>query len=187
MMKKILFTFLLGCALFSLNCQAEEFENWNGIDKVCIEQKVDVNTCKVYVYGHSTAEMKNDKKVEKQQAAFKELPETLADALKEAFPKATIVTVNNIEEAPADGLLIDACLTEINWGSGALRQWVGFGAGNIHAYYEVEVTNAEGVVCKLENHRFHDTTFNSAKGAPVIKAFNKAIAKDVIALLKEVK
>jgi len=186
-MKKFLFTLLLGCALSSLNCQAEEFEDWNGIDKVCIEQKVDLNTCKVYVYGHSTAEMKNQNNVEKQQAAFKELPETLAKALKEAFPKASVVTVSSTEEVPADGLLIDACLTEINWGSGALRQTVGFGAGNIHAYYKVQVTNAEGVVCKLENHRFHDTTFKSAKGAPVIKTFNKALAKDAITLLKEIK
>lgn len=184
-MKKIFYTAFLA-VLACLNVQAEDFKGWHGIDEATVEQYIDVETCKVYVVARATAEMKNQNNVSKQQAAFDELGQTIVQELKKAFPKASFQLIADAKEAPADAMLIEACLDEINWGSGALRQVVGMGAGNIHGRYSVKVSNANGLVCAFKNHRFHDTTFSSAKGPAVIKVYNQALVKDLIVALREI-
>ena len=185
-MKRIFFTMVFAVAAL-MSGQAENFSGWHGIDEVTIEQHVDAAACNMYVVAQSKAQMKNQNQVKKQQAALDELGETVVSELRRAFPHASIQLITDAKDAPADALLIEACLEEIDWGSGALRQVVGMGAGNISGIYSAKVSNANGLVCSFRNRRFHDTTFSSAKGAAVIKVYNKALAKDVAVALEALK
>lgn len=185
-MKKI-FAFAMAIVLAVATVNAEVFTSWNGIDRANVEQQIDIDNTDVYIYAHHSAERKNDHQIEKQEAAFDELGTTLQKQLKGAFGHTNFIVINSLSEAPAGATVIDANLTDIDWGSGALRQTVGFGAGSISATYDVTITNGQGLVCQFNNRRFHDTTFSSAKGAAVIKVYNKAIATDLITALKALK
>lgn len=185
-MRKII-ALALGLVLAAGTINAEEFTRWNGIDRATVEQHIDIANMDVYVYAHHSAERKNDHQVKKQEEAFDELGPTLQKLLKGSFSRTNFIVIKSLEEAPAGATIIDANLTDIDWGSGALRQVVGFGAGAISATYDVTITNAKGLVCQFHNRRFHDTTFSSAKGAAVIKVYNKAIANDLIEALKALK
>jgi len=186
-MKKINFKkMVMGAALvfgsmFAQNANAQEqHKGWNDIDDITINQKVNIENAKVYVYGYSTAAPKDNKADKKQTAAFESLASTIVDELQKKFTNTQFVVVNDVKDVPADGILVKACLSDIDWGNKALRVWVGCGAGSFKANYNVEVSNANGPVFQFNNRRFHDTTFASAKGSAVIKVYNKAIAKDLI-------
>jgi len=187
-MKKVFLTLLMTGLSLIAGSNALAAVGYDGIDEVNKVQSIDMDTCKVvYVYAHSSAKMKNKNQVEKQQEALDELGKTVVEALKSAFSRTEYKLIEALNEAPTGATVIDAHLVEIDWGSGALRQWVGFGAGNIGGRYTATVTNANGRVCDFSNKRMHDTSLSSAKGAPVIKVYNKALAKDLITVLKGMK
>lgn len=193
-MKKINFKkMMMGVALvfgsmFAQNVNAQEHYNgWNYIDDITINQKVNIENAKVYVYGYSTASPKDNKADKKQTAAFESLASTVAEALQKEFTNTHFEVVSDVKDVPADGILVKACLSDIDWGNKALRTWVGCGAGSFKANYNVEVSNANGPMFQFNNRRFHDTTFASAKGSAVIKAYNKAIAKDLAVAFNNIK
>lgn len=169
------------------NGQAEDFKGWHDLDEATVEQHIDVETCKVYVVAKSKVQMKNKKKVAKQQAAIDAVGTTVVSELQRAFPKATFQLVADAKEAPTDALLIEACLDEIDWGNAVLRQTVGMGAGAISGTYSAKVSNAKGLVMTFKNSRVHANPFASAKGAPVINTYNEALAKDLIEALKAIR
>lgn len=187
-MKKLVIT-LFACVLSVLaSSKANAAVGWDGIDEVNVIQKIDIDTCKVvYVYAHSTVEMKNNHYVEKQKAAIAELGQTVYKELKAAFGRVDFRLINSLDEAPADANIIDACFISIDWGNAALRQVVGFGAGDMSGHYTATFSNAKGRVCDLTNTRRHNTAFSSAKGAAVIKVFNQALATDLVTVLKKIK
>ena len=184
-MKKI-FTLIVVSLMAAMTCQAEELQV-SGIDYVNAGQRIDLDTCDVYIVPVVYAEKKNNHQAAKQQAAFDELGKTILSQLKGTYRKASYKVIDDVKEAPAGATIIEACLKEIDWGSGALRQVVGFGAGSISGRYNIKVSNASGLVVELENRRIHDTTFSSAKGAAVIKVYNKAMANDLIEVLRKIK
>lgn len=192
-MKKINFkSILMGAALVitsitaSQKASAQTMYDWNDIDTIQVKQTASIDNQKVYIYGTHTASPKK-KADKKQDAAFADIANVIASELKKEFSNTTFVTINDPSEAPSDGILVKACLTEIDWGNAALRTWVGFGAGAISGKYTAQVSNSNGLMFEIRNHRFHQNPFASDKGAAVIKVFNRAIGRDLAVAFKNAK
>ena len=183
---KKLFAIVLGfmLPLFACNAQQTKYD-WNDIDTVTFVKQTVLDNKKVYIYATSKAAYKegSDKKIKKQQEAVAEMADYMEDVLKKKFKNTDFETVSDPSQAPADAIVIKATITEINWGSKAARMWVGFGVGNINGKYTVELFDAGQKCFELRTHRYHDTSIASEKGEAVIKAYSKAMAKDVITCL----
>ena len=194
-MKKINFkSIIMGAALViasltaSQKASAQTMYDWNDIDTIQIKQtSATLDNQKVYVYGSHTATPKKGKADKKQNAAFADIANVITAELQKEFKNTTFVAINDLSEAPADGILINACLTDIDWGNAALRTWVGFGAGAISGKYTAQVSNSNGLMFEIRNHRFHENPFASDKGAAIIKVFNRAIGRDLATAFKNVK
>lgn len=193
-MKKINFkNILMGASLViasltaSQQASAQTMYDWNGIDTIQVKNTTSIDNQKVYIYGTHTAGYKKDKADKKQDAAFADISNIIANELKKEFDHTTFVTVNDPSEVPSDGILVKACLTEIDWGNAALRTMVGFGAGAISGKYTAQVSNSNGLMFEIRNHRFHQNPFASDKGAAVIKVFNRAIGRDLAVAFKNAK
>ncbi len=184
-MKKILFV-LLAALLAAPLCQAQNTEA-SPIDHVNVVQKINLDSCDVYIVPTYTAEMQGKKKQKEQQAAFNELGKTLLRELKVAYRDGSYQVINDVKEAPAGAVVIEACLKEIEWGSGALRSFTYGAAGRIAGSYSVKVTNANGLVLEFDTRRLHYTSgmTSSDMGPDVIRTYNRAIASDLLSVLRK--
>ncbi len=167
-----------------MNCQAEDFKDWHGINEASIEQRIDMQTSKVCVVAHSRVQKKGTKAAAKQQAAIDALGSTIVSQLQHKFPKASIQLIANASEAPADAIVVEAVLEEIVWGTA--HSLAGSIAGNgIQGRYSVKGTNAQGTVFTMRNHRLYNNPLASTKGQKVIQAYNEAFADDIVTVFKE--
>lgn len=186
LMKKF-FAILVVGLLAALNCQAQEEQQFKGIDHVNIAQEINFDTCHVCIVPTVNAEKKDNKKVKDQEIAFAELGKTLLRELKVAFRDGTYEVIADAKDAPAGAVVVEACLDEIDWGSGFKRQ-TSFGVGGkIAASYGVKVSNGKGLVLEFSTIRSHATHFQSALGPDVIRVYNRVIAEDLITILRSFK
>lgn len=186
-MRNRFFSIILAAMLLpALHCQAQDAQEVEGIDHVKVVQKIDLDTCKVYIVPTVTAQMPDTKKkrVKEAEVAFAELGKTLQRELKVAFRRGTYQVIADAKEAPAGAVVIEACLKDIEWGSGAKREFTFGAAGSAAASYSVKVSNAKGLVLEYENRRNHNTSFNSSVAADVIRVYNRVIATDLISVLR---
>lgn len=183
-MKKLFLTICLAAAM--MNCQAEDFKDWHGINEASIEQRIDIQGCNVCVLAHSNVQKKGTKAAAKQQAAIDELGNTIVSELKHAFPKANVRLITDAKEAPADAIIVEAVLEEIIWGTAhSLAESIaGFG---IQGRYSAKGTNANGLVFTMKNHRLYNNPLASTKGQKVIKAYNESFAEDIVVVFKEMR
>ena len=185
-MKK-LFAILAFCLLSVMNCQAQDEQKFEDIDHVNIVQKIDFDTCHVYIVPTVNAEKKGEKKAKEQDIAFAELGKTVLRELKVAFREGTYEVIADAKDAPAGAVVVEACLDEIDWGSGFKRQTsMGFG-GKIAASYFVKIHNGKGLVMEYSNISSHYTQFTSALGPDVIRFYNREIAENLITILRSIK
>ncbi len=184
-MKKILSILLAGFLAMQL-CQAQD-TNATPIDHVNVVQKIDLNTCQVYIVPTVTAQPKDGKKQKEQQIAFGELGKTLMRELKVAFREGSFQVIADAKDAPAGAVVIEACLKEIGWGSSALRQLTYGAGGKISGSYSVKMTNDKGLVLEFDTRREHFTSgmTSSDMGPDVIRVYNRAIASDLLSLLRQ--
>lgn len=184
-MKKIL-SFLLIAFLATQLCQAQN-TNATPIDHVNVVQKIDLNTCDVYIVPTIEAQMKDDKKKKEQQVAFNELGKTILRELKVAFREGSYQVIADAKDAPAGSVVIEACLKEIEWGSSALRQLTYGAGGKIAGSYSVKVTKDKGLVLEFDTRREHYTSgMTSSDMSPdVIRTYNRAIASDLLSVLRK--
>lgn len=185
-MKKLFLTIAV-CMMAAMNCQADVEQEFTGIDQVNVAQKIDLDTCNVYIVPKVLAEMKSKKKAEEQQVAFDELGKTLQRELMVAFRKGKYHVISNPKEAPAGATVVEATLKDIDWGSGVKRQLSMGAAGKMSAGYSVKVTNAKGLVLEYDTRRSHYTGFNSALAPDVIRVYNRVLAWDLISVLRKTK
>lgn len=185
-MKKLFLT-LAVCMMAAMNCQADVDQEFTGIDQVKVAQKIDLDTCNVYIVPKVLAEKKSEKKAKEQQIAFDELGSTVLREVKVAFRKGKYHLISDRKEAPAGATVIEATLKDIDWGSGVKRQFSMGAAGKMSAGYSVKVTNAKGLVLEYETRRSHYTGFNSALAPDVIRVYNRVLAWDLISVLRRSK
>lgn len=184
-MKKLFLTLCIAAAAM-MNCQAENFKDWHGINEATVEQRIDVQGCTVCVVAHSKVQKKGTKAAAKQQAAIDALGKTIVSEVKHAFPKADVRLIADASEAPADAIVIDAVFEELVWGTAhSLAESIaGFG---IQGRYSAKGTNAKGIVFTMKNHRLYNNPLASTKGQKVIMAYNESFAEDIVVVLKEMK
>lgn len=182
-MKKIL-SFLLIGFLATMLCQAQDT---TPIDHVNVVQKIDLNTCDVYIVPTVQAQPKSEKKLKEQQLAFNELGKTILRELKVAFREGSYQVIADAKDAPAGAVVIEACLKEIEWGSSAVRQLTYGAGGQMAGSYSVKVTNDNGLVLEFDTRRTHHTSgwTSSDMGPDVIRAYNRAIASDLLSVLRK--
>jgi len=181
------FTLLFALAAMTLtnNAKAEVFEEWNGIDKIEILQDIDVSEAKtIYLINENELTYKNGKKDPKQDAVVAKFAKYVKCELEDVYRKTKIEIVEPGTEAPADGILIEFGMKDIDWGSAALRQLGPIGTGGMHCKFVVKITNQNGEVCFAKHERYQSTVFTSAKGPAVVERFSKTFTEDLITILE---
>lgn len=181
-MKKFFSVFCLAM-MAVMNSQAQEQVSFKDINHVNIAQDINLDTCHVYIVPTVTAEKKGSKKAEQQDIAFGELGTTIAKELKASFRHGTFDVIADVKDAPADAVILEACLKEIDWGSAGARQLTMGAGGGMAGSYSVKISNANGLILEYDNRRYHNLAFRSAMGPDVIRVYNRAVALDLITIL----
>lgn len=122
-----------------------------------------------------------------QKKAFDELGNTVQDMLKSAYKNATFQVIADANDAPADAVVIEAILKDIDWGVATTADVIGGAKSEVSGSYQVIITNAQGKMLEFKNRRRHNTAMSSSKAPALIRVYNKALAKDLIVVLKNVK
>lgn len=180
------FALLFACLMAAMTCQAE-LRQFRGIDRVDIQQQIDLDTCKVYIVPTVLADLhpRKPKTADKQQAAYDELGETIKKELKSAYKKATIEVIDNAKKAPEGAVIIEAILKDIDWSTATMKDIMMGAKEDISGSYNIRVSNAKGVVLEIDNRRKHDTTMKSSNPVKIIRIYNEVIAEDLIDVLKK--
>lgn len=181
-MKKY-FSFLCLGLMAIMNVQAQEQEAFKGINHVNVVQDINLDTCHVYIVPTVLAEKKGSRKAEQQDIAFGELGKTIAKELKASFRHGTFDVIEDVKDAPAGAIVLEACLKEIDWGSAGTRQLTMGAGGGMAGSYGVKMSNANGLILEYDTRRYHNLAFNSAMGPDVIRLYNRAVATDLITIL----
>lgn len=181
-MKKYFTIICLGM-MAVMNSQAQEQQNFKGIEHVNIAQDINLDTCHVYIVPTVLAEKKGSRKAEQQDVAFGELGKTIAKELKSSFRHGTFDVIADVTDAPAGAIILEACLKEIDWGSAGARQLTMGAGGGMAGSYGVKMSNAKGLILEYDTRRYHNLAFNSAMGPDVIRLYNRAVATDLITIL----
>lgn len=186
-MKKSL---LLMVSLFAMglanNANAQETKkNWHGIDEITISQDIDVDDAKtIYLINENNLTYKSDKPNPKQDEVEANFPSMVKEAIEKEFDDAKVEILKAGAAVPDDGILIWFGITEIGWGSKAVRVLTVPGAGGMSAIFKVKVTNGKGEVCNAEHRRYQSTALTSAKGHKVVNRFQEAFTRDLVTILK---
>ncbi len=186
-MKKILFALLLLFVSGAMTCQAE-LRQIRGIDRVDIQQQIDLDTCQVYIVPTVLADVhpRKEKTADKQQAAFDELGETVKEALQKAFKKGSYQVIDNVKKAPAGAVIVDVVLKDIDWSTATMKDIMLKGAKeDISGGYNIRVSNAKGLVLEIDNRRKHNTTMKSSNPVKIIRIYNEVIGEDLVDVLKK--
>lgn len=181
------FALFFVCLMAVMTCQAE-LRQFRGIDRVDIQQQIDLDTCNVYIVPTVLADThpRKTKDIDKQQAAYDELGETIKKELKSAYKKATIEVIDNAKKAPAGAVIVEAILKDIDWSTATMKDMMLRGAKeDISGGYNIRVSNAKGVVLEIDNRRKHDTYMRSSNPVKIIRVYNEVIAEDLIDVLKK--
>ncbi len=180
------FALLFACLMAAMTCQAE-LRQFRGIDRVDIQQQIDLDTCNVYIVPTVLADLhpRKTKNADKQQAAFDELGETVKKELKSAYKKASFEVIDNAKKAPAGAVIIEVILKDIDWSTATMKDVMMGAKEDISGGYNVRVSNAKGVVLELDNRRKHNTAMKSSNPVKIIKIYNEVIAEDLIDVLKK--
>ncbi len=184
-MKKKIALFLL-CLMAVINCQAE-LRQYRGIDRVDIQQQIDLDTCNVYIVPTVLADLhpRKTKTADKQQAAFDELGETVMKELKKAFKKGTYQIISDAKSAPAGAVIVDVILKDIDWSTATMKDVMMGAKEDISGGYNIRVSNAKGLVLEIDNRRKHNTTMKSSNPVKIIRVYNEVIAEDLVDILKD--
>lgn len=180
------FALFFVCLMAAMTCQAE-LRQFRGIDRVDIQQQINLDTCDVYIVPTVLADLhpRKTKNADKQQAAFDELGETIMKELKSTYKKATYHLIDSPKQAPAGAVVIEAILKDIDWSTATMKD-IMFGAKeDISGGYNIRVSNDKGVVLEIDNRRKHDTTMKSSNPVKIIRIYNEVIAEDLIDILKK--
>ncbi len=180
------FALLFACLMAAMTCQAE-LRQFRGIDRVDIQQQIDLDTCKVYIVPTVLADLhpRKPKTADKQQAAYDELGETIKKELKSAYKKASFEVIDNAKKAPEGAVVIEAILKDIDWSTATMKDIMMGAKEDISGSYNIRVSNAKGVVLEIDNRRKHDTTMKSSNPVKIIRIYNEVIAEDLIDVLKK--
>lgn len=181
-MKKI-FTILGVGLLAAMSGQAQGQQTFDGIDHVSITKDINLDTCKVYIVPTVLAEKKGKKKAEEQDIAFAELGKTIAKELKATYRHGTFEVIDNVKNVPAGAVVVEACLKEIEWGSGFARQMTMGAGGRMAGTYSVKMSDAKGQILEYDTRRTHSTSMTSAMGPDIIRLYNRAVALDLLTIL----
>lgn len=159
----------------------------SGIDYVAVSQSVNLDNSKVCIVPIVLADYKPKKDQEEQTEAFNELGKTVQDMLKKEFKTATFELIADAKDAPADAIVIEAILKDIDWSTATAADRLGGAKEDVSGSYQVRISNAQGKMLEFKNRRHHNTAMSSSKAHKLIRVYNNALAKDLIAVLKKVK